>query len=683
MRDFFLLILGVCVFLPLPAQKNWTGTASGKWADPNNWLPYGVPAPEDVVTLSNFFVNEDYSVTMPDTAVKVRKLILSPDTDHTILLVIPVSNKFSPALIISDSGIDLQINHGGTIRNSSGLSSGQSIQANGLIAIANGGRYIHNSRSSHATEIVARLSTAAGTEYGVFEFDVPGGAYPISLSNRIYGTLVLSSEASGGNQTYNASGTNTVIINGNLQINNGVQFNLDLTKDLTLHGDYLQNGGIFNIASQPDNNTVKIKGSFTGTASAVITETSTGLPTLEFCGDGNQQLSFAGTLANSVTIKVNNKSGITLISPLTLNYRLQLTEGVIKTSVTNLLTLQDNCTTDGASATSFINGPMLKNGDDDFEFPLGKQGNYAPLAITGSNGGGSDEFMAEYFTGDPGTRFGSSIENPPVLRISKLEYWQLDQKHGSSSKKVRLSVGNFSDATELSSLVVTRWNESDNRWQSEGNSVFAGLAVGSLTSNDTHNFGALTLGSIVPLQNPLPSNYIKLGIAYQSDETIKLLWNLSERDATIVDHFEIEQSHDGLSFDPRASLQFIPGLKQYQYVVGTTNIYYRIKLIFKAGNYLYSTPVKISGNGYRAFNISTCSMQDGAVFLGIEAINDENVFISVTDVSGREVQHANSAVHQGYNKIIIKTTGFAKGLYFVRVFDTAGHHAILRTLVCR
>jgi hypothetical protein len=504
----FLLIL-LLISFKTNAQKKWAGPANGNWEDAQNWHPQGVPANPDDVILDNTYQKNNYKVAMPNATVNVHTLYLEPAAGNNVEVIIPATNKASPALIINDPGTSFNIRSGGIFRNSSGLLSGESIQVSGLVSIYNGGRYIHNSRSSHATEIVARLSTAPGTEKGVFEFDVPGGSYPISISNRIYGTLVLSSDASGGTQTYNASGSNQVIINGDFQINDGVQFNLDLTKDMVINADYIQKGGVFNIASQANNNTVQIKGDISQSTSATITETSGGLPVIELCGDHKQLVSFAGHLLNSIALKINNQQGIMLISPLVLPYKLQLMAGTVKTGKANLLTLLDNSTVSGGSGNSFVDGPLRKIGDDDFEFPVGKQGDYAPLKITGSGGSITDEYVGAYYLGSPQQLYGNSFESPPVVRISAQEYWVLERASGSSSKKITVFVGNYSNATDLGKLVIVRWDAANNLWKNEGNSFYSGIATGTLVSNDVKIFGAFTLGSTVIMQNPLLVNAVK------------------------------------------------------------------------------------------------------------------------------------------------------------------------------
>ena len=482
------------------AQKRWVG-GNGSWDNALNWLPAAVPDSTDQVILDNSFQPDAYTVDLPDHAVIVNGLTIVPAAGKQIELRLPVTSLASPAFTTRATGDAIIIKSGGVFRNLSGLGSGQSIQLNGLLRIENGGAYIHQTRSAHATELVARLSTAAGTENGRFEFDVPGGSYPVSLSNRVYGKLVFSSRASGGTQTYNASGTNPLLVRGDLVISDGVILNLDFTKDCTVMGNYVQEGGVFNVASQPAANKVNLQGDVSQLPAGIITETSTGMPLLELNGTRRQSVSLAGNMLNQLTLRINNPAGVSLLHSLTIPYLLQLQQGNLFTSQTSLLSIPDDSRITGASAQSFVDGPIKKTGDEAFEFPVGRQTDYAPVAISAGTAV-TDAFTAAYHHGNPQIVYGAALESS-IHHLSALEYWSIEQTAGSS-RKITLSVGTYSHATAISKLVVSRWDTGQSSWKNEGNSAWTGLSTGTLTSNLVSNYGAFTLGSTVKDQNPLP-----------------------------------------------------------------------------------------------------------------------------------------------------------------------------------
>ncbi len=66
------------------------------------------------------------------------------------------------------SGLRHRINAGAIFRNASGIASGESLSIADSLMIHDGGRYIHQTRASHANSILRILSSAPGTEQGVF-----------------------------------------------------------------------------------------------------------------------------------------------------------------------------------------------------------------------------------------------------------------------------------------------------------------------------------------------------------------------------------------------------------------------------------------------------------------------------------------------------------------------------------
>jgi hypothetical protein len=242
------------------ATKMWDGGAgTSNWSDANNWDDNVVPASGDNVVLDNSLVSGSYTVNLPTgaTTVAINRLTITPDTGNTITLVLPSGNTASPGFNVGDNAAgtdDIILNNGAILKNSSGATSGNGIQANstanGTVRINNGGKYIHNTLRSTAG-IVPLLSTVAGTETGIFEFDVPGtGSFAISASGRNYGSLTLTRTA--GAATYTASGGSALTIRGNFTINTGVTFNSTMTGAMNLAGNLTNNGSALTL-SQPAN----------------------------------------------------------------------------------------------------------------------------------------------------------------------------------------------------------------------------------------------------------------------------------------------------------------------------------------------------------------------------------------------------------------------------------------------
>lgn len=542
-----ILGLSICICDQLNGQVKWDGEAGdGLWNSATNWVSNTVPSNSDDILLDNSAAPGNYSVTLPagNSMITVRTLVIMPGAGKTIEVVLPFLNTAVPGFTALGSTYGLQIHPGGIFRNSSGASAGTPVDISDSIKVLNGGRYLHNTSRAHAANVTV-LSRMEGTESGIFEFDVPGGSgYTVSIAGRVYGTLVLSANAAGGNKSYTSTGTTTVNVNGTFRLNPGVNYSLLFSGAFVVHNDFIHDGNIFDLSGGSANNRVHFRRDvfFNG----LITETGTGSPFLEFDGSHNQGVSLDGSINGNISIRVNNIAGINLQSPFLVPYRVEFSRGNIRTTSANILIFSDNAVYTGVSENSFVDGPVRKIGDEAFEFPVGKQADFAPVAITGLAGNITDVFEAEYFLRNPIVDFGSTFEKPAIARVSALEYWRLERVSGTTTKKVVLNVRTYSDATLLEKLVVSRWDASASSWKSENNSSFTGIAVGSITSTEVSQFGVFTIASTVAEHNPLPVGLLGFETKNLNNQ-ILISWEVSP--GTEINRFELLRSANGIHFE--------------------------------------------------------------------------------------------------------------------------------------
>lgn len=507
-------LLSVTVILSTVAPsfaltKTWTGLgADGLWATAANWNNNSLPAATDDVLLDNTGIAADYTVTLPNTAVHVKTISLSPGATRIIRLLLPATNTVAPALTVSGPGYGILINSGGVFRNESGLSTGASLSITDSIRINNGGRYIHSTRSPSASSIVQFLSKAPGTERGIFEYDVPGTAnYDVSVTKRVYGTLVLSAAAAGGNRVYSGGGANQLTVNGNLEINPNVTFRLDMTGvggNVSISGDYIQTGGVFNIAYGANTTVVKIAGQLLQSAPGIITETDAGLPVIELNGSSPQNVSLQGGIANSVAFRINNPAGAVLQSPLSLPYKLELVKGVLSSYPGRLLTLAPGCsiTADSSSPASYIAGPLRKEGLSNtpyFLFPVGNAGSMQWAELKQATG----NFTITWIKADPHTL--SNISDSSIAAISASGYWTIEPDALPAASAYGCFAYTGPNNAGITDMTVLRAAQlSAGKWTSRGNTGFTGSAggVGSVTSEwiplFTAPVGYYTLAAAAP-----------------------------------------------------------------------------------------------------------------------------------------------------------------------------------------
>jgi hypothetical protein len=269
-RMLFCLLMVMISSRSVIAQKRWDGGAGdGQWSSALNWLPDGVPVPGDDVLIDNFAVPGRFTVSLPagSTTIIINSLRILPSAGDTILLDIPSSNTASPAINLASGGDALVLGPGALMRNASGAPSGETILMQGSFRIEDGGHYIHRTARANAY-IIDHLSTVSSTTHGLFEFDVPGNAgYTVSLTGNIFGDLLFSAVAGGGNKSYSGSGATDLTVRGHLHIGQGVQLTSTLTADIRVAGDLIVDGGF---SLQPvTTGTVGRSLLFTGTASHV------------------------------------------------------------------------------------------------------------------------------------------------------------------------------------------------------------------------------------------------------------------------------------------------------------------------------------------------------------------------------------------------------------------------------
>ncbi len=204
----------------------WNGSVNDLWSVARNWTPAMLPQDDDDVVFDNVDGPANSYTVLYDvaTAQTINSMRINPTTGKTIEVTLPNTNSLSPALTINKSGDAIVIETGGTlIDDFEGSGTTLTLAASGTdgkLRINNGGRFIWRTDVAN-TYVVDRLSTVAGTETGVFEYDIQSaGNEAISASGKTYGTLELT--ASDGSNNYKIQGTGDLTIKGDFIINENV-----------------------------------------------------------------------------------------------------------------------------------------------------------------------------------------------------------------------------------------------------------------------------------------------------------------------------------------------------------------------------------------------------------------------------------------------------------------------------
>lgn len=262
----------------------------------------------------------------------------------------------------------------------------------------------------------------------------------------------------GGNATLEYGGVGTYNVNADLYSSTpnisftGTGSRILPDKTLTICKQLLINGPTLD--NRTYNRKLIIQGKMLRTSGAFKSGTGS-TATVSFAGSAAQTLTgFTGT--NTLNnLEINNASGLTLTGAIDVANNLLLTNGLIKTTSTNKLTITNvllNCVTPtGGSSTSFIDGPLIKylnQGDPTFKFPVGKTvlgvptlGNKLSLRATMT---GTLPWTVEYFNPNP---YGTYLA--PLTTTNTKEYWTISGVPAGSQAFIKLEWDPSSDLTPL------------------------------------------------------------------------------------------------------------------------------------------------------------------------------------------------------------------------------------------
>lgn len=611
-----LAVSGVVV-APLMA-KRWTGAANtNSWFDATNWEGGTLPATSDDVVLDHRYVATKYTVslssgaTVAPAATTVNSLRIRPAAGDSILCLIPNTNQLSTnnsgaALTLARATVGdtaLVINAKGAFVNQSGAASGDVFDPSGsnpTVFLMNGGSFYHRTARG-STVVVENLSGAAGTETGNFFYRIPGSSTTISGSGRTYGNLIFQR---GGASSYVTSGTSTLTINGNLIIESGVAFSASINGTLLLKGN-LANAGNFRFESASATTTGR-RLVLQGTRPQLISGTALGAP-------ASGALSYLGTDAQ---LELNNAAGVTLQTPVTLSNTLVLTNGLLTTTATNILTLAPAATVASGSSSSFLNGPVARATPatanaagvyTSYTFPVGKGTSYRPIILNINTQNNAITYRAEQFEGDP----GQNVTGSDLTRVSKVHSFTITPLSGSVVTQPTGFVGTatlaagandgITDPT-TATLVVAKRADASQPWTNIGRSATTSTAAGStLTSAQFSSFSDFVLASTNPdaTNNPLPVTLISFGATRQATGAVQVIWVTASEQRSA--YFEVQRSLDGRLFttiDKVEASGTTTQLNSYfdlDKTAPATKLYYRLRQVDTDGTATYSPIVTLAG----------------------------------------------------------------------------------------
>ena len=218
-------------------------------------------------------------------------------------------------------------------------------------------------------------------------------------------------------------------------------------------------------------------------------------------GNAFQTISIQNEIDDEIYRLVIDKPGgqVSIKDTVTIRSALTLTDGIIGLEESDVLVLPDGVTVTGGSDTSYVDGAIVKEGNDAFTFPLGKAGNYRPITMT-APGSTTDSYAVSYDHRNPNRIIGDGFGNGSLQYLTPIDYWQVEQNNGTNN--VSWTIGwepedGYNNFT-TSDLRVAGWDGSG--WDDLGAvSVTGDTASGTMTTSaavELDTISYLALGSI-------------------------------------------------------------------------------------------------------------------------------------------------------------------------------------------
>lgn len=502
-----------------------------------------------------------------------------------------------------------------------------------------------------------------------------GGAGSITLGNLAQPVIVLGDMSVGGNTMLTSTITTSTNIAGNID----------------LYGDYTRLSANSSFAG---NTTTGI--AFKGGVSKSINATP---PTL------------TETFTNVFIDKTSGTQTVSINTPVRVSRGIAFSNGIVENTSANALTLSAAATATGGSASSFVNGPLVKETDAttagslEFTFPIGKTpSDYQPAGILPVTHVGTTAYKAEFFpTSTAAIPLDPDIAIDGALQgILSNKYWDISNETvNAATARVVLY---YAEPPSMSDWRFVPNGVPVPPFPSATNVAVAHHEAGGWKfTKNANDFSVLTppfeaiyyqntdkiysgeLSSFSPFTIGFGSNIIlpiKL-ISFEGrllNNEGALTWKIA--DATELAGFELEYSSDGTSFkklaDVAASASTTYGYLDKQLPQGSR--FYRLLIKEKNGNSLYSAVIMLTLDGQKTsiLGLASTIVNQPSVTGKIISAKPQGVRALVSDVSGKRVIEQKGHLQAGNNRWLINTGWLASGMYFVTIVTDDGVKSTLQ-----
>lgn len=639
---------------------------------------------------------------------------------------VTVNKNFTGAIQLAFSGINafngnITLNNAlsGEVRIGSGTSTmavGTSINTSGFSAgTLTINNLVQTGSSSNGTFSPATLNLSGTTLGGAISFSVLNTATIANTAfQRSVNLTAASLAVSGSNQFSTISGTATITKSGTTDNDwsSGQTFgNAIITNNSTSRLRLASTGVGDNFTGNVTfvrNNTGLLQVAHAGTSNFEGNISTAGTGLINFCentgfvsisGDAPQVFNTNPALVPVVRrLIMNTTDSLTLAGPIEVSISLTLNNGIINTSNSNYLRVNNVAATSPiGTPSSHINGPMEytmatnATSRSTLNFPISDNGEIRQIVLEVSHTVTTSYTYRAQVVNSSAAALG--FTRPLTIdKVSGVRYWVIErfQTAGmiptpsaglrttlAARPQINLYYDMDDQVTDPAFLTILKTDETNpNQWYDIGGTG-ATITSGTITSTSTptvfSSFSIFTLGNRIGGNNPLPITLINF-TAKENFDNVLLEWQTANE--TNNDFFTIEKSDNGENWTEVTKVQGAGNsqdLLSYQAFdanpfVGTS--FYRLKQTDFDGTFTYSPVVRVffsNGDQKQTVQVFPVPSNDRVFISGIKA--DESAAITVFSALGQQVSNQVAVTRHSDNRIELHINKLATGIYFLQVKD--------------
>ncbi|MEL0454633.1 T9SS type B sorting domain-containing protein [Flavobacteriaceae bacterium SZ-1-7] len=263
---------------------------------------------------------------------------------------------------------------------------------------------------------------------------------------------------------------------------------------------------------------------------------------IHFNGE-KEQIILGFSLSHFFDVTFNNptvKSAFNLFGDISIYNEAVFTSGVIENRLSGgTVIFEQNADSFGANNHSHVNGPVIKDGFELFEFPIGN-GTFHRMAGISSPTIIDNMFIGEYFFEETNINYPVNNLGPNLNIIDKTEHWSIESSNNANQVYITLTWNEQTTPQEIfngsiESIHIARWDNSLKKWIDQGGIQNPqNQSVSALVEN----LGVVTLAKVNETKEiDFPKFFTPNGDGYNDTWNIKKPNNIEILSIQIFDRF--------------------------------------------------------------------------------------------------------------------------------------------------